>query len=167
MRVGVTGHRTYDEPELIAHRIADAVGDLASRSTPRSPLELWTSLAEGADRAVAHAVLDAGGTLVAVLPVCADDYRNDFADRASCQEFERLLTRSARVTVTGGAASGTRQAAYERAGLTIVESVEVLLAVWDGKPSRGRGGTAEIVAAARARGVDVNVIAVTRDDAPA
>src|SRR5690349_20160633 len=102
MRVGVTGHRTYDHPDLIAHRIADAVGDLASRSTERSPLELWTSHAEGADRAVAHAVLDAGGSLVTVLPLCADDYRTDFSDQASCDDFEHLLARSTRVTVTGG-----------------------------------------------------------------
>jgi hypothetical protein len=165
MRVGVTGHRTYDHPQLIAHRIADAVGDLASRAGV--PLELWTSLAEGADRAAAHAVLEAGGTIVAVLPLCADDYRGDFADAASRDEFESLLARSTAVTVTGGDGSGDRAAAYERAGRMVVESVEALIAVWDGRPSRGRGGTAEIVAAGRERGLDVIVIPVTRDDAPA
>lgn len=163
MRVGVTGHRTYDDPDLIAHRITDVVGDLTLRSG--APIELWSSLAEGADRAVARAVLDAGGTLVAVLPLCADDYRADFADAVSGDEFESLLARSTAVIVTGGDGSGDRTVAYERAGHRVVDAVEVLIAVWDGEPSRGRGGTAEIVAAAGDRKLDVIVIPVTRDDA--
>jgi len=176
MRVGVTGHRSYHRPDLIAHRIHDVVGDLVSQSQSKlhsqSPshtpaLELWSSLAEGADRAVAHAALDAGGTLVAVLPLCADDYRSDFASEASSAEFESLLALATRVLVTGGDGSGDRDAAYERAGLAVLDAIDVLIAVWDGAPSRGRGGTAEIVSTARSRGLDVIVIPVTRDDAPA
>jgi hypothetical protein len=164
MRVGVTGHRSYHRSDLVAHRIADVVGDLASG---REPLELWTSLAEGADREVAKAALAVDATLVAVLPMCADDYRSDFADAASCAEFESLLAVATRVIVTGSDAGGDRAAAYERAGMVMLDTVEVLIAVWDGKPSRGRGGTAETIAAARSRGLDVMVVPVTRDDAPA
>jgi hypothetical protein len=164
MRVGVTGHRSYDRSELIAHRIADVVGDLASG---QEPLELWSSLAEGADRDVAHAALAVDATLVAVLPLCADDYRSDFADTASCADFESLLAVATRVIVTGSDASGERVAAYERAGMAMLDAVDVLIAVWDGKPSRGRGGTSETVAAARSRGLEVIVVPVTRDDAPA
>ncbi len=164
MRVGVTGHRSYHRSELVAHRIADVVGDLASG---QEPLELWSSLAEGADREVAHAALAIDATLVAVLPLCADDYRSDFADAASCADFESLLAGATRVIVTGSDASGERVAAYERAGMAMLDAVDMLIAVWDGKPSRGRGGTSEIVAAARSRGLDVIVVPVTRDDAPA
>jgi hypothetical protein len=43
----------------------------------------------------------------------------------------------------------------------------VLIALWDGQPSRGKGGTAEIVAYARQRGIpvvwiDAGTLAVTR-----
>jgi hypothetical protein len=47
-----------------------------------------------------------------------------------------------------------------------VESSDVLLALWDGGASRGRGGTAEIVAYARERGVPVEVVPVRRTSAP-
>ncbi|MGW5646007.1 hypothetical protein ACWEV3_27990 [Saccharopolyspora sp. NPDC003752] len=33
-----------------------------------------------------------------------------------------------------------------------------MLAVWDGQPARGFGGTADVVDSARKRGVDVTVI---------
>jgi hypothetical protein len=47
----------------------------------------------------------------------------------------------------------TREAAYEAVGRFILDRCDVLLAVWDGKAARGRGGTGEIVALARARGL--------------
>jgi len=45
--------------------------------------------------------------------------------------------------------SATRNEAYEKAGFYIAEHSDVMIAVWDGQASQGRGGTAEIVAKAR------------------
>ena len=42
-----------------------------------------------------------------------------------------------------------RQAGYERSGQYIADQCDALIAIWDGLPARGRGGTAEIVAYAR------------------
>jgi CTP synthase (UTP-ammonia lyase) len=42
-----------------------------------------------------------------------------------------------------------RKKAYEIVGHHVVNHCDVLIALWDGRPSRGRGGTAEIVAYAR------------------
>jgi hypothetical protein len=61
----------------------------------------------------------------------------------------------------------TREAAYEQAGRRVVEASDVLLALWDGAPSRGQGGTAEIVEHARERGVRVEVVRVRRPEVPA
>ncbi|MGA3159798.1 MAG: hypothetical protein ABSC77_01175 [Terracidiphilus sp.] len=38
-----------------------------------------------------------------------------------------------------------RRDAYAQAGRYVVDHCDVLIAVWDGKPARGRGGTAKIV----------------------
>ena len=43
-------------------------------------------------------------------------------------------------------------------GRAVVDRSSVLVAVWDGQPSRGLGGTADVVAYARERGVPVEVI---------
>jgi hypothetical protein len=56
----------------------------------------------------------------------------------------------------------TREEAYERAGHEVVARCDVLIALWDGAPPRGRGGTAAIVEHARALGRRVEVICVER-----
>ena len=44
------------------------------------------------------------------------------------------------------------------ASVRMIEEADELLAVWDGKPARGYGGTADVVQAARKRDLPVIVI---------
>jgi hypothetical protein len=162
LRIGVTGHRSFDRVEVVTAAVDDVLSELHDES--ERGMEVWSSLAEGADRLVAERAVDvADAELVVVLPLDVDDYRTDFDSAESSAEFDRLCALAADVTVTGPDASGSRESAYERAGLAIVDAVDVLVAVWDGEPARGRGGTAQIVAAARTAGARVVVIPVTRD----
>jgi hypothetical protein len=48
--------------------------------------------------------------------------------------------------------------AHLAAGQAVVDRSERLVAVWDGKPARGIGGTADIVSYARQKGVPVIVL---------
>ena len=51
-----------------------------------------------------------------------------------------------------GTPSGTeRDRAYLLAGIVVIERCEILVAVWDGLPARGVGGTGEVVRAALQR----------------
>jgi hypothetical protein len=53
-----------------------------------------------------------------------------------------------------------------RGAIPEVDRSSVLVAVWDGQPARGLGGTADVVAYARQRGVPMEVIwprGATRD----
>jgi hypothetical protein len=160
LAVGVTGHRTYHDADDVAARVALVAVELASRAAG-GRLEVWSSLAEGADRVVAEAVIARGGVLRVVLPLPASDYRTDFDSDRSCAQFDRLLAAAADVRVAVSR-EPSREAAYEAAGLAVVEAADVLVAVWDGEPSRGRGGTADVVASARARGREVIVVPVRR-----
>lgn len=146
----------------MAEQVALALDGVVDQPAGRE-LEIWSSLAEGADRLVAHAMLERGAALVAVLPLEADEYRKDFATPDSLAEFDRLLdlAREVRIVDPGGA---TREAAYEAAGLAVLDAADVLVALWDGEAPRGRGGTAEIVEEARRRGREVVVVPVTRDN---
>jgi hypothetical protein len=67
------------------------------------------------------------------------------------------------VTVVPQVAGEAREDAYARAGHAIVDASDVLVALWDGKPARGRGGTAEIVQYALDHDVLVEMILVERD----
>jgi len=154
--LGVTGHRVLPDAAELAHQVDDAIDDLAGDRT----VHLLTSLAEGADRVVAHRVLARdGGTIEALLPLEVDDYEADFADEASIDDFRALLAGAERTEVVTGP---TRTAAYEAAGFAVVDRSEALLALWDGRPARGAGGTAHVVARAQHLGRPVRVVAVDR-----
>ena len=163
--VGITGHRDLVDPDGVRRAIAAALRVAGGGR----PVLLLTSLAEGADRLAARAALEGGGRLHAVLPVPAPSYVDDFGGPASVAEFSSLLGRASRVTIAGedvaGGAAERRLAAYEASGRAVVDGCDVLVAVWDGAPSRGRGGTAEIVAYARERGRKVTVVAGRRSRA--
>lgn len=162
MRVGVTGHRQYDDLDAVGDAVDVVADTLAARAVAAgTPLEVWSSLAEGADRVVADALVARGAELVAVLPLDPIDYADDFGDPVSRREFERLLGTAGHVLVVG-AHLPTRPAAYEAAGLAIVEACPVLVAVCDGAPARGPGGTAAIVDAAHGRGREVIVVPAPR-----
>ena len=154
VRLGVTGHRAFDDD---VDEVASAVDLVLDRVG--GPLEVRSSLAEGADRLVVERALRRAGTrLVAVLPLEPDDYAADFDGTADA--FRHLLDLAVEVEVV--APQSTREAAYERAGHVVVDGSDVLVALWDGAASRGRGGTAEIVEYARAAGVAVEVVRVGR-----
>lgn len=155
IRVGVTGHRTFDDPEGTAlrvrrglRRVLALAGDQGDGAKAR--IEVVSALAEGADRLVAREALDLpGATLSVVLPFPVDDYAQDFDTTESEREFAGLLAKAASVEVMPPTA--TREAGYEAQGRRIAERCDVLVALWDGRESRGQGGTAEIVAFAAAR----------------
>jgi hypothetical protein len=160
LRLGVTGHRALADVDA-ATQAVDAALDRIERGV--KVLEVRSLLAEGADRLVTEQVMRRSRTrIAAVLPLAPDDYANDFDDPASVAAFRRLLEEAASVEVAPAGPDPSREAAYERAGHVVVDTSDVLLALWDGGASRGRGGTAEMVAYARSRGVAVEVVPVQR-----
>jgi hypothetical protein len=154
LRVGVTGHRTLPDDQALADRVREALANVLQLA-PRSPateihLVGVSALAEGADRLVARAVLNEPvATLEAVLPFAPHVYLRDFPSNASKREFDKLLAESEMVTTL--LAAGSRTEAFERVGEYVVDRSDVLIAVWDGQPAHGRGGTAEVIGQARQR----------------
>jgi hypothetical protein len=163
----VTGHRPDRLAPSDLERFAELVGALldqirgsavrlASRKpSPRSSepprLRLISCLAEGSDQIAARAALLRGYTLVAPLPFARDVYADDFASEASRAGFRALLARAESVVELPGERRDAARA-YEAAGHAVLRHCDLLIALWDGEPARGPGGTAEIVQAAlRAR----------------
>jgi hypothetical protein len=170
-RIGVTGHRHYRHSDANAAALAAVLDRIAPEGS--APVVI-SSLAEGADREVASAILARpGATLEVVLPLPADEFAADFASDASRREFGSLIARAASVdiidvvdvvdVVDHPAGRDDREAAYERAGHEVVRRCDVLVAIWDGAPSRGRGGTADVIQHALDHDVLVEVVLVDRD----
>lgn len=121
------------------------------------PLVAVTSLAVGADQLLARLVLDRGGSVHAILPF-ADIARTLPAENLPVYEefFHRAIVEVVDV-------DGTDEDAYMAAGERVVELADLMLAVWDGKPARGKGGTADVVKLATSKGVPVvHINPVTR-----
>ena len=148
-RIGVTGHQGL--PADVIEEITEQVTRILQEM--ERPLIGYSSLAEGADQLVAQLILNAGGQLHAVIP--SKDYDTTFSSTPK-HNYARLL---------GAAAAATHlsfpepsEEAYDAAGKWVAEHCDVLIAVWDGLPARGLGGTANAVAHARALSRDVRIV---------
>ena len=143
--VAVTGHRDIAQ-EDVAQLTSVVSSQLRALSAqhPDSPCLLLSGMAEGADRLVARCALDAGWRLAAVLPLAQAEYERDFRDEQSVAEFRDLLTRAAWVRdLSGGSVS--RPDCYRVLGDWLAREAHLLLALWDGSPGNGPGGTADVV----------------------
>ncbi len=113
-----------------------------------------TCLAEGADQAFALAMLARGGRLHVVIP--SKDYESSFRSNEARSAYNSLLQLATSRSEMDFSTAG--EDAYLAAGQEVADQSDILLAVWDGRPAGGKGGTADIVAYARQRGMDVRII---------
>lgn len=161
--IGVTGHRGL--PAAEAARIRASVRRaLTAVAGPGTVLA--SPLAEGADRLAAEEALALGLALFAPLPFARAEYERDFAKPGSLAAFRALLARAGGVEELRGLRTD-EGAAYEAVGRRVLALSDGLVAVWDGLPPRGRGGTAQVVAEARGAGVPVLWIPLEGADDPA
>jgi hypothetical protein len=153
--VGCTGHQGLVGWTRSAVAAEIAVF-LAGLSTPVQQCSVVgvCSLAGGADQIFAHSVLAAGGGLHAIMPT--EQPRPSFASPAEFDAFTALLAQVDRRTDLHFPEPS--EEAYMAAGKAVVDAADVLIAVWDGKPARGHGGTADVVAYAQALGREVVVV---------
>jgi hypothetical protein len=170
LTVGVTGHRLEAIPEAqradVEGRIAGALERIELEAlalhgrephlfAPDPPVFMLVSpLAEGADQMAAEAALARGWQLQAVLPFDRQTYLADFNDEDSRARFHALVEASSCTLELPGDPRDPLEA-YVMAGRGTVAHCDILIAVWDGLPPRGRGGTGEIVELAITRGTAI------------
>lgn len=149
-RIGITGHREFDEPT--SRLIREALRRIVGVYQPHDLVGV-TCLAEGSDTLFAEAVADRGGSLEVVVPALR--YR-EALPRSHRRTYDELLARAAAVHQLPLVESD--DAAYLAGSRRMLTVIDRLVAVWDGLPARGVGGTAEVVADARERGLPVDVV---------
>ena len=170
LTIGITGHRLEAIPAAkranVERRIAEVLRQIEVAAlvlyqrepdlfSPDAPVFTMVSpLAEGADQMAAEAALARGWQLQAILPFDRRAYLADINDQDSRARFERLVG-SATCTLELPGDPHDPLEAYVMAGRGTVAHCDILLALWDGLPPRGRGGTGEIVELAIARGTAI------------
>jgi hypothetical protein len=150
-RLGISGHQAMP-PE--AYRFVEAqMRQLIGAF--REPITGYTSLAAGSDQLFARLILEAGGSIVAVIPSIG--YEATFTDSTSRGAYDTFLAAAVEVITVTTPATGQpfpepTEAAFMEAGLTVLANCDHLIAIWDGEPARGLGGTADVVIAAEKTG---------------
>jgi hypothetical protein len=142
--VGFTGHRQLANQAVIAGAMQTALKDLRKEG-PGEWIAL-SSIAVGSDTVFTKQALGLGLAWHCVLPLPPAEFRKDFTDE-DWKQVQALLPEAEQVRVI--AENGAREDAYLDAGMETVHACDVLLAVWDGEPARGKGGTADVIAYAR------------------
>jgi hypothetical protein len=140
LAIGFTGHRTlHDEPKL-----RQVILDCLRRQKAASRWIVYgvSSAAAGADQIFAESCLELEIPLRVLLPKPVEHFRNDFKAE-SWQRTEKILDKAISVEVTGNRNEGSEQ--YYDCGIQTIAESQLLMAIWDGEPSRGAGGTQEIV----------------------
>jgi hypothetical protein len=148
-RIAISGHQGLPGPtaRLVDQALHAALAERAPGVTGLS------CLADGADQIFARAVTGLGGALEVVVP--AAEYRAGLpAD--SHPGYDDLLAQAAAVRRLPFTESTPES--HMAASKLMVNQADELYAVWDGEPARAYGGTADVVAYARAHGTPVRVI---------
>jgi hypothetical protein len=166
LRVGVTGHRPKDLPppdqqsdlrqaiRMVLSEIQRETDKLFRElrdfyAGDRVVYRLISPLAEGADRIVAEEALSLGYELQSPLPFLEEEYKKDFKTPDSQAEFKRLRDRASAIFELDGSRHGEEES-YEAVGRVVLRHCDVLIALWNGRPAVGKGGTGQIVSEALA-----------------
>ena len=156
LTVGVTGHREID-PNLMAHVQGEAERALkhliGRHSGAQHETRLLSQLAAGADQIFASIALAEGARLQALLPFDKSAYLASLPDTAR-ENFNRLSTEAVSIWIAPETGKDEAEA-YHLAGQVMLAQSDILIALWDGQPGRGIGGTAYVVAHAVREGIPV------------
>jgi hypothetical protein len=173
LSVGITGHRSVGLEGPAACAISASFDELFSKLMrglnaaiardsslfSGAPPVLWLvgMAAEGADLLSARSARSMGAHIGCVLPYSFDEYKADFTTASALKLADELIAgATATFVLPGTRAEGNR--AYERANETILANIEILIAVWNGRPASGRAGTGDVVQAAIAGRIPVIII---------
>jgi hypothetical protein len=148
-RIAISGHRGLPAPTtaLVDQAIRDA---LAARAPDVTGI---SCLADGADQIFAQAITDLGGTLEVIIP--ASQYRDGLPAKVR-PAYDKLIAKAVKVHRLPFTESTSES--HMAASELMVDTADELYAVWDGKPARGYGGTADVVAYAGQHGVPIHII---------
>lgn len=141
MKAGITGHRDLG-PSRTVSWVRGALGAAIDHFFVTQGV---SCLAAGADQLFAELLIERGIPFTAIIPCCgyAKTLRHGHARR-----HYSSLVRQAAGTVQLAFPLASEQAFYA-GGQEVVRSSDLLVAVWNGRPAKGLGGTADVVAFAR------------------
>lgn len=152
-RVGFSGHRNLPAESKIAAALSAVWIQL--REKVEGDLEAYTSGAQGGDILFLESAARAGVNSHIIFPFRKSLFLEDVA-----LEWRPRLDAAiaAASSVEEGFFSNDRNEAFYACGIAVLDASDIMVFCWDGKPARGHGGTADIIAVARERNLPLLII---------
>ena len=147
LAIGFTGHRSLLDESNSRKLICDYLAE--QKATTLGIVYGVSSVAAGGDLLFAESCIQLEIPLRVLLPLPREYFRKDF-DVATWMRVEQVLSKAVSVEVTG--TNELREQGYYECGVETVQQCQLMIALWDGEPSRGLGGTQQIVSFARTMG---------------
>jgi len=139
--------------------------DSGSKHLNEGTLRIISSLASGADQWVATAAVNKGYELQTILPFNRKDYINDFSNKDDINNYLKLLDKATSILEIDGKIVQNDfgswipdSQSYEVSGRAVLNQSDLLIAIWDGNESYGKGGTGQIVNEAIQKSVPVVLV---------
>lgn len=142
MIIGITGHQNLGTPANVRWVRTQLKNAVRINSITRG----ITSLAVGTDQLFASLLLQLKVPYTVIVP--SRDYERTF-DHRTVLRYKALLNAADEIQELGYPEPSER--AFLDAGKAIVDDSNLLIAVWNGLPAKGLGGTADVVNYARRR----------------
>lgn len=136
MIIGVSGHQNLGNKDSIKWLKKEISSDIKKILVNQA----YSCLAKGADQLFADIVLENAIPLIGVIP--CKDYEKTF-DKAHINQYFTFLKKS--TSIIELQFSSPSEEAFYYAGKKIVEKIDILFTIWNNKPAKGLGGTADIV----------------------
>ena len=150
--VGFSGHRKLADPKVVTDAIRKIFDRLAAG---HGPLAAVSSAASGSDTLFVEEVARRNLPFLLILPFPKARFQQDFSP-ADWQRVYPLIERATRVEEVAGGESA--EEAYMETGILTADRADIMIVVWDGKPSVGFGGTGDVVAYIRGLGKPLIII---------
>ena len=140
-RIGIVGHRYFSDRSTAEFIVQQSYRILARLKRKHPTLITISAIAEGADTLFAESAIKLNLPLEIVRPF--QSYIDDFPSADAKERYCHLRAAARKEEILPYETRS--EEAYEAAMKWVVMRANLLFAVWDGFPPRGRGGTGHAV----------------------
>lgn len=157
--IGFTGHRQGLAEPVVRAALAGTLKGLQERAGELGgSADLYTSVAEGGDVLSVEVARELNISVHLLLPLPESEFQKDFSSDSAWQRSLAQIEACRRLgpdSIHEGLGAAPRPECYFNQGVTMLEAVDVLIALWDGQDNGGVGGTSNIVGLAKVKEVPV------------
>lgn len=161
-KIAISGHRKFLNESEVRDNIALSLQYFQAID---KDLQAISALAVGADTIFAQEAIKLKISVRYVLPFELEEYKKDFSPTELLLLQDLLAQNQQQYEVVNSLkdpSPETRNEAYLAVGKRLVDDCDVLVAVWDGKDAKGKGGTGDVVAYAHSTGKEVHILKAMR-----